>query len=84
MKLASLKARSRDGTLVVVSRAVAASAIAPTLQAALERWEEVEPELRALALRLGSHLAARQDLPPDQHLCARFRHVEPRTLAIAV
>lgn len=55
MKLASLKA-GRDGRLVVVSsdltRAVAADGIAPTLQAALERWAEVEPGLQALARRL--------------------------------
>lgn len=55
MKLASLK-DGRDGRLVVVAgdlrRAVAADGIAPTLQAALERWAVVEPELRALAGRL--------------------------------
>jgi fumarylacetoacetate (FAA) hydrolase len=55
MKLASLKT-GRDGRLVVVAhdltRAVAADGIAPTLQAALERWAEVEPALRALAERL--------------------------------
>ena len=55
MKLASLK-NGRDGRLIVVSRdlgrAVAADRIAPTLQSALERWAEAEPELRALAERL--------------------------------
>jgi fumarylacetoacetate (FAA) hydrolase len=52
MKLASLKG-GRDGRLVVVSRDLAwfadASHIAPTLQAALDRWERYEPDLRALA-----------------------------------
>lgn len=51
MKLASIKNGSRDGALVVVSRdlatAVLASDIAPTLQAALERWDELEPQLQA-------------------------------------
>ncbi|WP_122466431.1 fumarylacetoacetate hydrolase family protein [Brevundimonas lutea] len=52
MKLASLKS-GRDGHLVVVSNDLAwytdAALIAPTLQAALDDWERVEPELRALA-----------------------------------
>jgi fumarylacetoacetate (FAA) hydrolase len=52
MKLASLKG-GRDGRLVVVSRDLAwfadAGHIAPTLQAALDRWERYEPELRGLA-----------------------------------
>lgn len=52
MKLASLKG-GRDGRLAVVSRdltrAVEAKAAAPTLQAALDNWHEVEPELRSLA-----------------------------------
>ncbi|MFC4249786.1 fumarylacetoacetate hydrolase family protein [Sinimarinibacterium flocculans] len=56
MKLASLKDGSRDGRLVVVSadlsRCVPAAGIAPTLQAALDRWEQTEPALRALAARL--------------------------------
>src|SRR5690606_38424703 len=52
MKLASLK-HGRDGRLVVVSDDLAwftdAFLIAPTLQAALDDWERVEPQLRALA-----------------------------------
>lgn len=56
MKLATLKDGSRDGRLAVVSsdlaRAVPASGIAPTLQAAIERWDETEPRLRALAAAL--------------------------------
>jgi fumarylacetoacetate (FAA) hydrolase len=55
MKLASLK-QGRDGRLVVVakdlSRAVAAHAIAPTLQAALDAWEQVEPKLAELAAQI--------------------------------
>lgn len=59
MKLASLKG-GRDGRLVVVSKDLAwfadASHIAPTLQAALDRWDRYEPDLRALAetLELGA------------------------------
>jgi fumarylacetoacetate (FAA) hydrolase len=52
MKLASLKG-GRDGRLVVVSKDLAwftdAWHIAPTLQAALDRWAACEPDLRGLA-----------------------------------
>ena len=55
MKLASLKG-GRDGRLVVVSDDLAwyadASAIAPTLQAALDDWDRLEPDLRNLATDL--------------------------------
>src|SRR6187402_3769395 len=53
MKLASLKEGGRDGTLVVVSRdlsrAVKATGIAPTLQAALDEWSSIAPRLNALS-----------------------------------
>lgn len=49
MKLASLK-NGRDGRLVVVSRdlstCVAVPSVAPTLQAALDVWDQAEPRLR--------------------------------------
>lgn len=52
MKLGSLKEGGRDGTLIVVNRdlrrAVRASAIAPTLQRALEDWSNAAPRLNAL------------------------------------
>ena len=52
MKLASLK-HGRDGRLVVVSKDLTrytdAARVAPTLQAALDNWEQVEPGLRELA-----------------------------------
>ena len=55
MKLASLKG-GRDGRLVVVSKDLAwcadASAIAPTLQAALDNWDVAAPKLEALATDL--------------------------------
>lgn len=51
MKLASLRS-GRDGQLVVVSRGltrfVDAAAVAPTLQAALDDWENLSPKLAAL------------------------------------
>ena len=50
MKLATLKNGTRDGILVVVSRdlkwAVPVPDIAPTLQAALDRWLELAPQLQ--------------------------------------
>jgi len=49
MKLATLKADSRDGSLVVVNhdltRATPVPDIAPTLQDALDAWAGVEPQL---------------------------------------
>jgi len=55
MKLGSLK-QGRDGRLVVVSGDLAwcadATHLAPTLQAALDDWERVEPQLRLLATDL--------------------------------
>lgn len=51
MKLASVKS-GRDGRLLVVSRdlsaAADATAIVPTMQAALDDWEKTEPALREL------------------------------------
>ena len=53
MKLATLRTSGRDGSLIVVRRDLQtytpATDIAPTLQAALDRWDEVEPPLAALA-----------------------------------
>ncbi|HEY5972176.1 MAG TPA: fumarylacetoacetate hydrolase family protein [Pseudoxanthomonas sp.] len=58
MKLGSLKEGGRDGTLIVVSRdlsrAVKATAIAPTLQRALEDWSNVAPRLNALSESLNA------------------------------
>ncbi|HEY6038964.1 MAG TPA: fumarylacetoacetate hydrolase family protein [Kofleriaceae bacterium] len=54
MKLATLRDGSRDGRLVVVRSdgEAAAPAAVPTLQAALDAWDEHEPELRKIAARL--------------------------------
>ena len=61
MKLGSLKEGGRDGTLIVVSRdlthAVRASAIAPTLQAALDDWSNAAPRLNALSEELNAGAA---------------------------
>src|SRR5271168_2897515 len=58
MKLASERNAFPDGSLVVVSRdlthRVSASAIAPNLQNAVERWAEVSPALHSLYERLNS------------------------------
>ncbi len=56
MRLASLRAGGRDGSLLVVAsdgqRATAARAVAPSLQAALDDWERAAPALEALALEV--------------------------------
>ena len=63
MKLASLKG-GRDGRLVVVSSDGAwyadAGAVAPTLQAALDGWERLEPDLRNLATDLDHEVIPRE------------------------
>jgi fumarylacetoacetate (FAA) hydrolase len=64
MKLATLKNGSRDGRLVVVSRdlneAVDAAAHAPTLQYAIEHWDQVAPGLQALYEALNAGQVAQQ------------------------
>ena len=61
MKLGSLKAGGRDGSLIVVSRdlsqAVRATGIAATLQQALEDWEATAPRLNALSAELNQGTA---------------------------
>jgi len=62
MKLGSLKEGGRDGTLIVVSRdltkAVKASGIANTLQAALDDWSNSAPRLNALYEQLNEGQAS--------------------------
>lgn len=71
MKLASLK-NGRDGKLVVVSRDLArmtdASAIAPTLQAAIDDWDNCLPRLRGLYESLNS--GAMEGEAFDETACA--------------
>ncbi|MFA6445460.1 MAG: hypothetical protein WCV99_24240, partial [Sterolibacterium sp.] len=61
MKLATLKEGGRDGILVVVSRDLrlcqAVPDIAATLQAALDRWDDLLPQLQAVSLSLDSGAA---------------------------
>jgi len=61
MKLGSLKEGGRDGTLVVVNRAltqaVKATGIAATLQAALDDWSNTAPRLNALYEELNAGTA---------------------------
>lgn len=69
MKLATLKRGGRDGTLIVVDRglrrAVAVSAIAPTLQAALDDWEACVAPLQAVYERLNADdISGAFDLDP--------------------
>ena len=65
MKLATLKNGTRDGVLVVVSQDLtmcsAVGHIAPTLQAALDNWEQISPRLERVAetLETGSQPAQR-------------------------
>ncbi|MGX4640660.1 fumarylacetoacetate hydrolase family protein [Massilia sp. SYSU DXS3249] len=63
MKLATIKDGSRDGQLAVVSRdlksAHMADAICPTLQAALDDWAFIAPQLDALYAQLNAGQARR-------------------------
>jgi fumarylacetoacetate (FAA) hydrolase len=58
MKLASLKAGGRDGTLIVVSRdlsrAIGVPHIAQTLQLALDDWQNSAPRLNAVSEQLNA------------------------------
>jgi fumarylacetoacetate (FAA) hydrolase len=70
MRLATLADGSRDGRLAVVRRDGAAladaSQVAPCLQAALDRWDEVEPRLRALAEELDAGRVASSPVDVDR------------------
>ena len=69
MKLASLKG-GRDGRLVVVSkdlsRCADASAVAPTLQAALDDWDAAAPRLTEIADALEANRIAHMAFDPAQ------------------
>lgn len=72
MKLASLR-HGRDGKLIVVDaslqKAADATSVAPTLQAALDRWAETAPLLKEIydSLNKGSHQKAFPFEPRDCH-----------------
>lgn len=65
MKLGTLKTAHRDGTLVVVdkqlARYVTVPDIAPTLQSALDDWQDISPRLAAVYQALNS--GARESMP---------------------
>jgi fumarylacetoacetate (FAA) hydrolase len=69
MRLCTLRVGGRDGTLAVVTsdgtRCAPATAIAPSLQAALDSWSSAEPALRALATRLQAGELPGQPLDPE-------------------
>ena len=58
MKLASLKSGGRDGTLIVVDRAltqyVQAGDVAGTMQQAIEDWSNSAPRLNAISAALNA------------------------------
>lgn len=62
MKFATLKQGGRDGTLIIVNRAlsqyVVAGSIAPTLQYALDNWDSVAPQLQEVYDALNAGTAA--------------------------
>jgi fumarylacetoacetate (FAA) hydrolase len=72
MKLASLK-HGRDGELIVVSRdltrACEASHIVPTLQAALDSWQDVAPKLAECSAGLDAGQSG-ESFPFDAAQCA--------------
>ena len=69
MKLATLRNGRPDGVLVIVDRdlthVLPASPVAATLQDALDRWDECEPMLRALAAQLDADPLASGAVPLD-------------------
>lgn len=73
MKLASLKTGGRDGSLVVVSRdlkhQVSAADIAPTLQVALDDWQQAAPRLNTRYVEL------------NQASCSGIRDLDMQALA---
>jgi fumarylacetoacetate (FAA) hydrolase len=76
VKLATIKHGGRDGTLVVVSRDLTrcqtVSGIARTLQAALDDWDEVAPQLELVYDMLNAGPAARMTrhaIPFDPKMC---------------
>ena len=72
MRLASLANGRPDGRLVVVSEdmahCVSAGRIAPTLQAALDAWDEASPQLRRLSDQLELKAVATEPFDPKQAL----------------
>jgi fumarylacetoacetate (FAA) hydrolase len=80
MKLASENDGSRDGRLLLVtsdlSRCAPAHDLAPTLQAALDGWDDVEPALRARAAALEAGQVASAPFDPTRVLAPLPRAYE--------
>lgn len=87
MKLATLKDGTRDGQLAVVARdlktAHLADGIAPTLQAALDDWAFIAPQLDALYQQLNAGRAQRSFEFDRQHCMAPLPRAYQRTDAAA-
>lgn len=70
MKLATLKDGTRDGRLIVVdgegTRFTSAHTVAPTLQAALDTWDEARPLLEGLSQALSAGKVEGRALDPGQ------------------
>lgn len=70
MKLGSLKSRSLDGELILVSRDnkrfVRASHIAPSVRESLENWKSVEPQLQSLSNQLNQDQSLGEILDMNQ------------------
>jgi fumarylacetoacetate (FAA) hydrolase len=73
MRLATFRDGTRDGRLCIVredgARLASAAHVAPTLQAALDDWDDVEPRLRALDAELTAGRIATDPIVPH-HLQA--------------
>lgn len=85
MKLGSLKSnKSLDGELVVVSRDlksfVRATAVAPSLREAVEKWSEAEPALKKMSDDLNAGTAAGIEKIADERI---FHSCLPRTWLFA-
>jgi fumarylacetoacetate (FAA) hydrolase len=80
MKLASENDGSRDGRLVLVNRALTrctdAGDLAPTLQAALDRWDDVAPRLQQRARALEDGAVADRAFDPHRVLAPLPRAYE--------
>ena len=80
MKLATLKDGTRDGSLIVVRRDgkefARANGVAPSLQAALDQWDELAPKLEALSKALENGHISSEPLDVKQLLAPLPRAYE--------
>lgn len=70
MKLATLKNNKRDGQLVIVNRdltrCIEGPDVYPTMQSALDDWQQAKPKLEAIYERLNSDLSMGKPFDPKQ------------------